>query len=102
MFKVNMGVEKGEKILVLTDVPSAEDWNKESSAKLTDMVQRSLLAKVVSEIAREKFPDCTVEFFNYPSVGRHGVEPGNDVEERMNGGGCCHCHNELFPLPYGR
>ena len=85
MFKVNMGVRKGENILVLTDVPTAEDWIKESSEKLTDIVQRSILAKTVSEIAREKFPDCTAEFFTYPSVGKHGAEPGKDVEEKMKG-----------------
>lgn len=85
MFRVNMGVKKGEKILVLTDVPTAEDWVKQGSEKLTDIVQRSILAKAVSEIAHEKFPDCTVELFTYPSVGKHGAEPGKGVEEKMKG-----------------
>ncbi|MEM2111628.1 MAG: aminopeptidase [Candidatus Bathyarchaeia archaeon] len=83
MFKVNMAVKKGERIIVVTDVPTLDEWMKQNSEKLADMVQRSLLAKVMSEIAREKFPDCTVEFFAYPSVGRHGVEPGKEVEEKM-------------------
>lgn len=85
MFKVNMGVKKGEKILVLTDVPTSEDWVKQDSEKLTDIVQRSILAKTVSEIAQEKFSECTVEFFTYPSIGKHGAEPGKDVEEKMKG-----------------
>ncbi|MEM2915101.1 MAG: hypothetical protein QXH91_06865, partial [Candidatus Bathyarchaeia archaeon] len=83
MFKVNMAVKKGERIIVVTDVPTLDEWMKQNSEKLTDMVQRSLLAKVMSEIAREKLSDCTVEFFAYPSVGRHGVEPGKEVEEKM-------------------
>jgi len=85
MFKVNMGVKKGEKILVVNDVPTTEDWIKEGSEKLTDIVQRSILAKTVSEIAKEKFPNCTVEFFTYLSVGKHGAEPGKGVEEKMKG-----------------
>lgn len=44
--------------MVLTNVTIAEDWIKESSEKRTDMIQMSVLAKTVSEIAREKFPDC--------------------------------------------
>jgi len=83
MFKVNMGIKSGEKALVVTDVPTVEEWMKYDSEKLADFVERSMLAKMVSEIAKEKFPDCTVEFFSYPSVGRHGTEPGKEVEEKM-------------------
>jgi len=83
MFKVNMGVKPGEKILVVTDVPTPEEWKKNDSSKLSEALERSILAKMVSEIAAEKFPDCNVEFFVYPSVGRHGVYPGKEVEEKM-------------------
>ena len=83
MFKVNMGVKSGEKLLVVSDVPTAEEWTKKGSKELGEMVERSLLAKMVSEIAGEKFPDCQVEFYAYPSVGRHGTEPGKEVEEKM-------------------
>lgn len=83
LFKVNMGLKSGEKVLVVTDVPTVEEWVKYDSEKLTDFVKRSVLAKMVSEIAKENFPDCTVEFFAYPSVGKHGTEPGKEVEEKM-------------------
>jgi leucyl aminopeptidase (aminopeptidase T) len=83
MLKVNMGLKKGEKLLVVTDVPTAEEWKSKDSAKLTEAVERSLLAKNVSEIASEKFPDCKVEFYAYPSIGKHGTYPGRDVEEKM-------------------
>jgi leucyl aminopeptidase (aminopeptidase T) len=83
MFRVNMGVKPGEKILVVTDFPTAEEWRAKSSEKLLDALKRSLLAKMVSEIAMKNFPECTVEFFAYPSVGKHGTYPGRDVEERM-------------------
>lgn len=83
MFKVNMGVKPGEKILVVTDFPTAEEWRTKPSGKLLDAVRRSILAKIVSEIAAKNFPECTVEFFAYPSVGKHGTYPGIEVEEKM-------------------
>jgi len=83
MFQVNMGVKNGEKLLIVTDLPTQEEWEKMNSEKLTDALHRSLLAKIVSEIAHEKFPNCTVEFYTYPSVGRPGAEPGKEVEEKM-------------------
>ncbi|MFB0567329.1 MAG: aminopeptidase [Candidatus Bathyarchaeia archaeon] len=83
MLKVNMGLEKGEKVVVVTDFPTAEEWKTKDSAKLTEAVERSLLAKAVSEIARGKFSDCKVEFFAYPSIGKHGTYPGKEVEEKM-------------------
>ncbi len=83
MFKVNMGVESGEKIVVVNDYPTAKEWMNADSKKLTDFVKRSVLAKMVYEIAKEEFPECSVEFFAYPSVGKHGSEPGDEVEEKM-------------------
>jgi leucyl aminopeptidase (aminopeptidase T) len=83
MFRVNMGVKKGEKLLVVTDFPTQKEWEKMNNEKLADALRRSLLAKIVSEIAAEKFPNCAVGFYTYPSVGRHGTEPGKEVEEKM-------------------
>ena len=83
MFKVNMGLKAGEKALIVTDVPTIKEWINYDSEKLIDFVKRSVLAKMVSEIAKENFPDCTVEFFAYPSVGKHGTEPGEEVEDKM-------------------
>ena len=83
MFKVNMGLKSGERILVATDAPTADEWSEHDSKRLTDFIERSLLAKVVSEIAEEEFSDCPTEFFAYPSTGRHGSEPGKEVEEKM-------------------
>ena len=83
MFKVNMNLKSGEKVLVVTDSPTIEEWTKYDSEKLKDFVERSILTKIVSEIAKEKFSDCPVEFFSYPSVGKHGSEPRKEVEEKM-------------------
>ena len=83
MFKVNMGLKSGETVLVVTDVPTMDEWREKTTEQLADFVQRTLLAKAVSQIASERFPDCTVGFFTYPSVGKHGTYPGKEVEERM-------------------
>ena len=83
MFKTNMGLKAGERVLVVTDVPTMDDWTKKSLKQLTDFIQRALLAKTVSEIAREGFLDCPVEFYVYPSVGKHGTEPSDEVTEKL-------------------
>jgi leucyl aminopeptidase (aminopeptidase T) len=85
MLKVNMGLKDGEKVLVVTDIPTAEEWKTKTSSKLTEATERSILAKMVSEIAAEKFHKNNVEFFVYPSIGKHGTYPGKEVEERMKG-----------------
>lgn len=72
MFKVNMGIKSGEKLAVVTDIPTAEEWIKKESKEIYEMTERSLLAKMVSEISKESFLDCNVEFYPYPSVGRVG------------------------------
>lgn len=83
MFEVNMAVKSGERLVVVTDVPTTEEWVKKETKQLAEMMERSLLAKMVSEIAGEKFPGCKVQFYAYPSVGRHGAEPGKEVEEKI-------------------
>lgn len=100
MLKVNMGLKKGEKVVVVTDFPTAEEWKTKDSAKLTEAVERSLLAKAVSEIAQGKFPDCKVEFFAYPSIGKHGTYPGKEVEEKMKADKRSYCYNHLLPDPH--
>ena len=83
MFKVNMGLKAGEKVLVVTDAPTMDDWKKKTIEQLTDFVQRTLLAKAVSEIASKNFPESPVEFYVYPSVGRHGAELTAEVAEKL-------------------
>ena len=83
MLKVNMGLKDGEKVVVVTDVPTSEEWKTKTSAKLTEAVERSILAKMLSEIAAEKFSRNSIEFFTYPSIGKHGTYPGKEVEEKM-------------------
>ena len=83
LFRVNMGLKSGEKVLVVTDIPTLDDWKGKSIDMLTDFTQRTLLAKAVGEIATESFQECPVEFYVYPSVGRHGAELRAEVAEKL-------------------
>lgn len=83
MFRSNMGLRDGESILILTDVPRAEDWTRMDVKDLFDLVKRSFLARAVSEIAKEEFKECHVEFYAYLATGRSGTEPPPVVAEKM-------------------
>ena len=83
IINMNMAVKAGDKLLIVTDIPTSQEWRIEKIEKLLDFSRRSILAKMVSEIALKSFPSCEVEFYVYPSVGMHGVYPGNKVEEKM-------------------
>jgi aminopeptidase len=83
MLKVNMGVKAGERILVLSDFPTASEWVNMPVERLSEFVERSLLAKAVYEILSSKFTDHTIEFCAYPSFGRNAGDPGPEVAERM-------------------
>lgn len=83
MLTVNMGLKPGERFLVVTDIPSDSDWITKESDELDEMVGRSLLAKAIFEIAVENFKECDIEYYPYPSVGKHGTEPGKTVEGKM-------------------
>ncbi len=83
MLRVNMGLKEGERLLVVTDPPNLAHWQEADPSKLMSQLERSILAKMVAEIAKEAFPHPTVGFYPYPSVGMHGREPGEAVAEKM-------------------
>ncbi|TMC56167.1 MAG: hypothetical protein E6J26_07485 [Chloroflexi bacterium] len=83
MFKANMGLQPGEKILVVSDPPALANWSSLDSAELERMVERCLLAKTVAEIAAEHFKQNTVDFYAYPAVARSGAEPEPELGRRM-------------------
>ncbi|MBI1800204.1 MAG: hypothetical protein HYR71_01065, partial [Chloroflexi bacterium] len=83
MLKVNMGVRPGESILVVGDPPAFPNWSAMGSDELERMLERSLLAKAVAEIAAAQLPENRVEFYAYPAVARSGAEPIAELGERM-------------------
>ena len=83
MLTVNMDLKEGERLLVLTDVPSTDDWREKDQVILADMLERAMLAKIVNEIASEHHQNCAVEFSTYPAVGSHGAEPPQAVATKL-------------------
>jgi len=83
MLAVNLGLKEGERLLVVTDVPTTDDWREKDRVRLVDMLERAMLAKVVNGIASEYHPDCTVEFYAYPAVGSHGAELPQAMAARL-------------------
>jgi len=83
MFKVNMGVKPGEKILVLSDVPTRKEWKDKHQSEISKMLSETLLGKTVAEIVRDSFSTCQVDFYPYFSLGRSGVEPPKGMSQTM-------------------
>ena len=83
MFSFNMGVKKGEKVLVITDYPERKDWNSLKTELLEEVTSRSILAKAVYEIGVEELKDVSFFFDAYPLTGVHGTEPPEYVAELM-------------------
>ncbi|MDH4135105.1 MAG: aminopeptidase [Anaerolineae bacterium] len=83
MLQVNMGLKKGEKLLVVTDLLTPLQWSSLEGTRLMLASERSMLAKMVAEIANESYPRCKVEFYLYPATGQHGAEPGEEVTRKM-------------------
>ena len=83
MLRVNMELKPGETLLVATDVPRAQDWQTESQARLEEMLERAALARLVADVATERFSDCAVLFWPFPAAGGHGVDPDEATAARM-------------------
>lgn len=83
MLKVNMGLKEGEKLLVVTDLLTPLQWSSLEDRELMLASERSMLAKMVAEMASKSYPQCKVEFYLYPATGQHGAEPGEEVAKKM-------------------
>ncbi|MDI6772116.1 MAG: helix-turn-helix domain-containing protein, partial [bacterium] len=83
MLRVNMGLRQGERVLVVTDVPTPEQWGQFGSDQVEVMLRRAYLARLVADLAREHLPAGKVEFLTFPSTGRSGVEPPDEAARAM-------------------
>ncbi len=83
MLSVNMGARADERVLVLTDLPTPDQWESLAAADVEVMLRRAYLARLVADLTREHLPVCPVRFLTYPSTGRSAVEPPDDVARAM-------------------
>ncbi|MEG6523682.1 aminopeptidase [Desulfotomaculum sp. 1211_IL3151] len=82
MFKVNMGLQAGEKVLIVNDVPNPEQWQL-SYAEISDIATRSLFARAVYDIALEAFAENQIDYLVFPSTGQNATEPAPEVAEKF-------------------
>ncbi len=83
MLRVNMGVRDGERILIATDVLSTQRWPEFAPADLEVILRRSYLARLVADIARESFPNCSVDFYAFEATCQPGKEPQPSAAQRF-------------------
>lgn len=83
MFEVNFSLAKGENALILTDVPTSDQWAALPNEELESQLQRSLLAKYVKSIGEKEFPESNFSFYAFPTTGANGAEPPSIVGEKL-------------------
>lgn len=83
MLKVNLAVQAGEKVLIMTDLPSLNQWRESGLERLQEALERCVLARMVADLAAELMSGAEITFLPYPAVERHGAEPDPQTAERM-------------------
>lgn len=83
LLKYNLGLRSREKVLILTDVPTHNNWNDKSFIELNNFIQRSIFVKFFYEFSLKSFSNNSFEFYAFPSIGRHGANSGKSIEEKM-------------------
>lgn len=82
MLKVNMNLKDKESILIVSDIPKPEEWQLPYN-KICEFATRSLMARKVYDIVRENFIENRVDYIVYDSLGQNGVEPPEEVAEKL-------------------
>lgn len=70
IFTVNLGVKKGERVLVFTDVLNLDERVPEEESQ-----KRDDLREIAKETAEAGKGLCSMKYLEFPSVGGHGKEP---------------------------
>ncbi len=83
MLQENMELKTGERLLVMTDIPRQIDWESDDPAQLEAMLERNILARLVTDVARARFSESEVHFFPFTTLGRNGVEPTRELADKM-------------------
>jgi leucyl aminopeptidase (aminopeptidase T) len=83
MLQVNLAVQDGEKVLIMTDPPPLKQWRELGLEWLQEALERCALARMVADFAAELVPGSEITFLPYPAVERSGAEPDLETAERM-------------------
>jgi leucyl aminopeptidase (aminopeptidase T) len=83
MLEVNLGVQEGEKVLVMTDPPTLTQWTGLSVEELEEALERCALARLVADLAAEAMPGAQTTFLAYPCTQRFGAELDEKTARQM-------------------
>lgn len=83
MLRVNMNLQPGEKLLVVSDVPRVSEWQQTALPQLAEALERPFLARLICEIAQEHYARSPARFMPFVSTGGHGREPDAETAEQM-------------------
>ena len=83
MFEVNLGLKYDECLLILSEVPSIQDWLIRESTLLKKSCDTALLAKAIEQIGIKNFGKEQIRYFTYPLAEKSGTEPPEVVLDEM-------------------
>ena len=77
-------IREGEKILIVSDYPTADDFAIKSTILLEKMIKRNVLAKSFYEIIKETFPNEIELYFMKPTYEHFKNPTDSQLEEKIN------------------
>lgn len=80
IFRVNLGVQKDERVLVFTDTIGVDE-----RVSAAEREKREAARKIAREAARIGQGLATTAYLEFPSVGSHGAEPPAEAWEKAFG-----------------
>ena len=83
MLRVNLGLQSSERLLVISDLPSENDWQLKETGELEEMLERAMLGRMLADIAAANYPSNRVSFHVFPATGSHGAEPDEATARLM-------------------
>jgi aminopeptidase len=82
MLRSNMGLNRGERVLFLTDVPAPANWGIPFN-QVEEIAERALMTRKIYEMMTAEFPDCPMDFLAFPATMQSGMEPPADVAAKL-------------------
>lgn len=82
ILNINMGLEPGESVLLLNDVPGIKDWRM-PPGKVIDFLSRSVIVRQMYDFYQERFKENDIRYETYLATGQHGAEPPVGVARLM-------------------
>lgn len=80
IFTVNLGVKNWDRVLVFTDLVTAEEKVSDDERR-----RREALRRIAKEVAETGKRFCNTVYMEFPSIGSHGAEPPVELWEAAFG-----------------